>query len=95
MQLASFDPPNDLVCIKFSKNIKFRLRWLKNVFFKPTLTIIILTFCSFSLFFYSLTVSEIFEDYINNKKIKNVANIVLYLFAIIISVFTIVTSLNF
>jgi len=52
-------------------------------------------FVVFSLFFYSLTVSEIFEDYINNKKIKNVANIVLYLFAIIISVITIITSLNF
>tara|TARA_B100000941_G_C28361316_1_gene477161 strand:+ start:414 stop:743 length:330 start_codon:yes stop_codon:yes gene_type:complete len=43
-----------------------------------------------SMFFYSsLSISEVFEDYITNKKLKNVANRLLYLFAIIIPLFTI------
>jgi|TARA_B100001540_G_scaffold194610_1_gene171453 succinate dehydrogenase / fumarate reductase membrane anchor subunit len=42
-----------------------------------------------SMFFYSsLSISEVFEDYITNKKLKNVANRLLYLFAIIIPLFT-------
>ena len=54
----------------------------------------------FSLFvviayFYSiLTISEIFEDYINNDKIKNVANKFLVIFAIVISIITIIGILN-
>ena len=40
-------------------------------------------------FFYSaLSISAIFEDYVQNEKIKNVANILLYLFAIIIPIST-------
>ena len=39
-------------------------------------------------FFFSLTISEIFEDYINNEKIKNVANKFLYLFAITVPIIT-------
>ena len=41
-------------------------------------------------FFSALTISEIFEDYVENEKIKNVANKLLYLFAIIIPVITII-----
>ena len=41
-------------------------------------------------YFYSaLSISEVFEDYIQNEKLKNVANRLLYLFAIIISILTI------
>ena len=41
-------------------------------------------------YFYSaLSISEIFEDYIHNEKIKNVANRLLFLFAIIIPILTI------
>ena len=41
-------------------------------------------------FFYSaLSISEIFEDYIQDEKIKNVANKSLYLFAIIVPLLTI------
>ena len=41
-------------------------------------------------FFYSaLSVSEIFEDYVENQEIKNVANKLLYLFAIIVPLLTI------
>ena len=40
-------------------------------------------------FFYSaLSISEIFEDYVENQDIKNVANKLLYLFAIIIPIST-------
>ncbi len=40
-------------------------------------------FLVISFFFYSLTISEIFEDYVGDIKIKNVANKVVYTFAII------------
>ena len=48
-------------------------------------------FLVFSFFLYSLTISEIFEDYINSEKIKNVANRILYMFAIIIPMITIIS----
>jgi len=46
--------------------------------------------------FFSLTISEVFEDYIKNEKIKNVATKILYLFAIVIPLITIssILSLN-
>ena len=42
-----------------------------------------------AFFFSALTVSEIFEDYIKNQKIKNVANKLLNIFAIIMPLITI------
>ena len=48
-------------------------------------------FVFLSLFFYSLTISEIFEDYVSNEKIKNVANKLVYIFAILLSFGTIIT----
>ena len=42
-------------------------------------------------FFYTLTISEIFEDYLHDEKIKNVANKALYLFAITIPLLTILS----
>ena len=43
-----------------------------------------------TMFFYSsLSISEVFEDYLEEDKLKNVANRLLYLFAIIISILTI------
>ena len=48
-------------------------------------------FVFLSLFFYSLTISEIFEDYVSNEKIKNVANKLVYIFAIVLSLGTIIT----
>ena len=41
--------------------------------------------------FFSLTISEVFEDYINDEKTKNVATKMLYLFAIVISLVTILS----
>ena len=46
-------------------------------------------FIIIAFFFSALTISEIFEDYLHDEKIKNVANKVLYLFAIIIPLITI------
>ena len=48
-------------------------------------------FVFLSLFFYSLTISEIFEDYMGNEKIKNVANKLVYIFAIVLSFGTVIT----
>ena len=42
-----------------------------------------------SFFYSALTISEIFEDYLHNEKIKNVANRLLFLFAIIMPILTI------
>jgi len=47
-----------------------------------------------AFFFYSLTISEIFEDYLHDEQIKNVANKVLNLFAIVVPIFTIITIFN-
>ena len=46
-------------------------------------------FVIFLYFYSSLSISEVFEDYIVDQKIKNVANKTLYLFAIIMPIFTI------
>ena len=45
-------------------------------------------FIIFAYFFSALSISEVFEDYIESEKIKNVANKLLYLFAIIIPILT-------
>jgi succinate dehydrogenase / fumarate reductase membrane anchor subunit len=45
-------------------------------------------FIIFAYFYSALSISEVFEDYIEHKKLKNVANKLLYLFAIIIPIST-------
>ena len=45
-------------------------------------------FIIFAYFYSALSISEVFEDYIENEKLKNVANKLLYLFAIIIPIST-------
>jgi len=47
-----------------------------------------------AFFFYTLTISEIFEDYLHDEQTKNVANKVLNLFAIVVPIFTIITIYN-
>ncbi len=42
-----------------------------------------------SFFYSALSISEIFEDYLHNEKIKNVANKILYISAIIMPILTI------
>ena len=45
-------------------------------------------FVIFAYFYSALSISEVFEDYIENEKLKNVANKLLYLSAIIIPIST-------
>ena len=45
----------------------------------------------FAYFYSALSISEVFEDYIHEEKIKNVANRLLFLFAIIIPISTLLT----
>ena len=48
----------------------------------------------FMYFFSALSISEVFEDYIQDKKIKNAANKVLNIFAIIMPLTTIIIIFN-
>ncbi len=45
-------------------------------------------FIIFAYFYSALSINEVFEDYIENEKLKKVANKLLYLFAIIIPIST-------
>ena len=56
--------------------------------------IIFSIFVVFAFFFSALTISEIFEDYIQDEKIKNVANNLLNIFATIIPLITILGIFN-
>jgi len=47
-------------------------------------------FIIFAYFYSALSISEVFEDYIENEKLKNVINKLLYLFAIIIPISTLI-----
>ena len=49
---------------------------------------------SVAFFYSSLSISEIFEDYIHDEKIKNIANKVLYILSIIIPLITIMVLFN-
>ena len=48
----------------------------------------------FAYFFSALSISEVFEDYIQDEKIKNAANKVLNIFAIIMPFITIIVIFN-
>ena len=48
----------------------------------------------FAYFFSALSISEVFEDYIQDEKFKNVANKALNIFAIIIPLITIIILFN-
>ena len=45
-------------------------------------------FVIFAYFYSALSISEVFEDYIDDEKLKNVANKLLYLSAIVIPIST-------
>ena len=51
-------------------------------------------FITIAFFFSALTISEIFEDYVHDEKIKNVANKLLNIFAILMPLITITGILN-
>ena len=48
----------------------------------------------FAYFFSALSISEVFEDYIQDEKIKNAANKALNIFAIIVPLITIIIIFN-
>ena len=63
-------------------------------FSKTSSKILYSSFVITAFSFFSLTISEVFEDYIHEKKIKNVATKMLYIFAIVISLITILNILR-
>ena len=65
-----------------------------NFFTQQSSKILFSLFIVFAYFFSALTISEIFEDYIRDEKIKNVANKLLNIFAIIIPIITILGIFN-
>ena len=56
--------------------------------------ILFLLLLIFAFFFSNLSISEVFEDYIQDEKIKNVANKVLRIFAIVVPLITIIALFN-
>ena len=51
-------------------------------------------FLVFAYFFSALSISEVFEDYIQDEKIKNAANKALQIFAIVVPLITIIIVFN-
>ena len=67
---------------------------LVNFFSKTSSKVLYSLFLIAAFSFFSLTISEVFEDYIKNEKIKNVATKILYVFAIVIPLITILSILS-
>ena len=61
-----------------------------NFFKNPTSKFLFSIFIANAYFFSALSISEVFEDYITSDKIKNVANKVLYISAVVIPLITII-----
>ena len=62
---------------------------ITNFFSNQPSRILFSVFIVIAFFFSALTISEIFEDYLQNDKIKYVANKALYFFAILVPLLTI------
>ena len=67
---------------------------LVNFFSRTSSKVLYSLFLIAAFSFFSLTISEVFEDYINNEKIKNVATKMLYVFAIVMPIITILSILS-
>ena len=59
-----------------------------------TYKFLMVLFLVFIYFFSALSISEVFEDYIKDTKIKNAANKILNFFAITIPILTIIVIFN-
>ena len=66
------------------------LKFFTNSLYKFLFSIFIIN----AYFFSALSISEVFEDYIENDKIKNVANKLLYSSAVVIPLITIILISN-
>ena len=64
-----------------------------NFFSKPLFLLLTIILLIVGFFHAKIGLSEIFEDYIQNKKIKNVANLLTFLLSIIIPSITIILLL--
>ena len=67
---------------------------LVNFFSKGVSGFIFSIFIIIAFFFSAISISEVFEDYIGDEKIKNVANKLLYLSAVVIPLITIILINN-
>ena len=65
-----------------------------NFFSSPLSKFLFSLFIINAYFFSALSISEVFEDYIKNEKIKNVANRLLYTSAVVIPLITIILINN-
>jgi len=65
-----------------------------NFFSDPFSKFLFSLFIINAYFFSALSISEVFEDYIKNDKIKNVANRLLYASAVVIPLITIILILR-
>ena len=74
----------------YDQNFLNVVDFFKNSFSKFLFSI----FITNAYFFSALSISEVFEDYIKNDKIKNVANRLLYLSAVVIPLITIILIIS-
>jgi len=65
-----------------------------NFFTNQSSKVLVSLMLVFAYFFSALSVSEVFEDYIQDEKIKNAANKILNIFAIIMPLITIILIFN-
>ena len=65
-----------------------------NFFTSQPSNFLFILFLIFSYFFSALSISEVFEDYIKDQKIKNDANKILNFFAIVIPLIIIILVFN-
>ena len=65
-----------------------------NFFTNPLPKFLFSVFIINAYFFSALSISEVFEDYIKDYKIKNVANGFLYVSAVVIPLITIILLIN-
>ena len=65
-----------------------------NFFSKQPSKLLVSLLLIFVYFFSALSISEVFEDYIQDEKFKNVANKALNIFAIIMPLITIIILFN-
>ena len=65
------------------------------IFFTDSLSKFLFSLFIINAYFFSaLSITEVFEDYIQNEKIKNVANKLLYASAVAIPIITIILIIN-
>ena len=80
--------------VNFTKIYDNNYQQVVDFFLSQPSKILFSIFVVIAYFFSALTISEIFEDYINDDKIKNVANKLLNLFAIVMPLITITGIYN-